>query len=235
MKKIYSVIAVCAALFAAVDAEAQITVGAGYNHGVVTTRTTHDTDTEGLDGFYVEATYDWNFLERSWGMLALQPGVRFTYMGDSELEKEPGLTARESFNETYFDVPVHVKYSYPIGKLTLSAYAGPVFSLGLTSVTKASVSGEFMDYTAKYHLYSGKLVTKGDAGSSEIGPDGMTADYGRFDLKLGVGVGAAFADRFCVKVGYNFGLLNRYTGTKIEGVKASWHTGVFYAGVGISF
>lgn len=233
MKKIYFVLA-AVAMFFAVEANAQITVGAGYNHGVMTGREDNVTESEGFDGFYIEATYDWNFLDRNWGMLAIQPGVRFSYMGDAESEKEMGIKAKSSFNETYLDVPVLVKYSYPLGKVKLSAFAGPVFSLGLTSTTKASVTGEGMDYMTKVNMYSGKMVVKGGGESSSMESETST-DYGRFDLKLGLGIGATLSDRFNVKLGYNFGLLNRYTGEKVEGYRHSIHTGIFYVGVGYSF
>ena len=233
MKKIYFIIA--AALFFAVDANAQLQVGAGYNHGTTTERIADEDDSEDLDGFYLEATYDLNFLEKGWGTLALQPGVRFTYLGEADSDIEFGYKAKSSFNETYLDIPVHVKYSYDLGTVKLSAFAGPVFSMGLTSVAKTSISGEGMNYVAKYHNYSGKTVTKGEGSSSSVNPDGLT-DYGRFDIKLGLGVGATFMEKFNVKVGYNIGMLNRYTGEQVlKDHKFKRHTGVFYAGIGFSF
>ena len=234
MKKIYFILAAAAMLFA-VDANAQLQVGAGYNHGTTTERIADEDDSEDLDGFYLEATYDWNLIEKGWGTLAIQPGVRFTYLGESDSDTELGYKAKEAFNETYLDIPVHVKYSYDLGAVKLSAFAGPVFSMGLTSVTKTSISGEGMNYVAKYHNYSGKTVTKGEGSSSAVNPDGMT-DYGRFDIKLGLGVGATFKEKFNVKLGYNIGMLNRYTGEQISNnYKYKMHTGVFYAGIGFNF
>ena len=233
MKKIYFILA-AAAMLLAVDANAQLQVGAGYNHGTTTERIADEDDSEDLDGFYLEATYDLNFLEKGWGTLALQPGVRFTYLGEADSDIEFGYKSKSAFNETYLDIPVHVKYSYDLGAVKLSAFAGPVFSMGLTSVARTSVSGEGVDYVIKYHKYSGKTITKGE-GSSSVNPDGMT-DYGRFDIKLGLGVGATFMEKFNVKVGYNIGMLNRYTGEQVlKDHKFKRHTGVFYLGVGFSF
>lgn len=228
MKKFYFILA-AAAMFLAVDANAQLGVGVGYNHGTTTTRMGDESDSDGLDGFYLEATYDWNFLDRGWGSLGLQPGVRFSYMGEYDSEEVLGVVAKESVNETYLDIPVHVKYSYDLGAVKLSAFAGPVFSLGLTSASKVSAD----DYMVKYHKYTGKTVTKGDSASS-ITPDG-TPDYGRFDLKLGLGVGATFMEKFNVKLGYNIGMLNRYTGEQVADTKYKRHTGVFYVGLGFNF
>ena len=233
MKKIYFILA-AAAMLLAVDANAQLQVGAGYNHSTTTERIADEDDSEDLDGFYIEATYDLNFLEKGWGTLALQPGVRFTYLGEADSDIEYGYKAKSAFNETYLDIPVHVKYSYDLGAVKLSAFAGPVFSMGLSSVAQTSISGEGVDYFVKYHNYSGKTITKGESLSS-VNPDGMT-DYGRFDIKLGLGVGATFMEKFNVKVGYNIGMLNRYTGEQVlKDHKFKRHTGVFYAGIGFNF
>lgn len=233
MKKFYFIVASLVAMFLTVRAEAQITVGAGYNLGTLTQRFNGESDSEGLGGFYLEATYDWDFMNGGWGIIGLQPGVRFSYMGDSEKEEGAGLKTVASFNETYLDIPVNVRYSYYLGPVKLSAFAGPVFSVGLSSVRKSRVTGNLagqeVDYTIKYHQYSGKTVTEGtDAPSAS-----PAMDYARFDLKLGVGFGANFMERFNVKLGYNFGLLNRYTGEQRDKMKL--HTGVFYVGLGYSF
>ena len=234
MKKIYFILA-AAAMFLAVDANAQLQVGAGYNHGTTTERIADEDDSEDLDGFYLEATYGLNLVEKGWGTLALEPGVRFTYLGESDSDIEFGYKAKSAFNETYLDIPVHVKYSYDLGAVKLSAFAGPVFSMGLTSVLKTSVKGEGVNYVRKHYNYSGKTVVKGEGASSSINPEGLT-DYGRFDIKLGLGVGATFMEKFNVKVGYNIGMLNRYTGEQLrKDYKYKMHTGVFYAGIGFSF
>lgn len=229
MKKFYFVIAAVAAMFIATEAYAQLGVGVGYNHGITTERVSGETETDGLDGFYVEATYDLNLMDRGWGSLALQPGVRLSYMGESDRDEVLGVLVKESFNETYFDVPVLVKYSYELGTVKLNAFAGPVFSFGLTSVSKVSAD----DYLFKYHNYTGKTVTKGES-SSAINPD-THPEYGRFDLKLGLGVGATVMEKFNVKVGYNIGMLNRYTGEQGKDYRFTKHTGVFYVGLGFNF
>lgn len=231
MRKIYFIIA-AAAMFFTIDASAQLGVGAGYVHGTTTARFQDDTESDGLDGFYIEAEYGLDIVERGWGSLALRPGLRFTYMGESDSDREMGITVREAKNETYLELPVNVRYSYDFSTVSLYAFAGPVFSLGLTSVSKTSMKGENIDYVVKYHNYTGKTITKGDGSSSTTDPDSYT-DYGRFDVKLGLGVGVEFMESFNVKLGYNIGLLNRYTGDQLDEYKL--HTGVFYVGLGFSF
>lgn len=227
MKKIYVILVCVAAMFFAVDANAQFGVGVGYNLG--TTLTNLDDDSESLNGFYLEATYDWNFIDKSWGVLALQPGVRFSYMGDSESEESMGMKMKASLNETYVDVPVNVKYSYDFGSVKVSAFAGPAVSLGLTSTAKIKMD----DGKIVTHNYSGKVVAKGD-GVTASGGEGVT-DYGRFDIKFGVGAGVTFMDKLNVKLGYNIGMLNRYTGEQVENHKVKYNTNVFYVGLGFLF
>ena len=66
----------------------------GYNHLNNVTRLADEKDNEGLDGFYVEATYDWNFLDKGWGSLGLQPGLRYTFAGESDSEEVLGVVTR---------------------------------------------------------------------------------------------------------------------------------------------
>ena len=209
MKNVYLIIAAAVMLFA-VEANAQIGVGVGYNMLNNVQKALDEDESGALNGFYVEATYDINFLERSRSELGLQPGLRFSYAVDHESEEALGVKAKASENETYLDIPVLVKYSYDLDAVKLSAFAGPVLSCGLSSVAKVSVD----DNTTKASNYGDESV------------------YGRFDVKLGLGIGAAFMDKFNAKLGYNVGLLNRYTGNLDD---LTFRTGVFYVGVGINF
>ena len=122
MKKIYFIL-IAAALFLAVDANAQIGVGLGYNLLTTTATMADESEDDSLNGFYLEATYDFNFLNKNWGSLGLQPGVRYTFAGESDSDEVAGVKAKESFTEHYLDVPVNVKYSYEIIPTTLKAYA----------------------------------------------------------------------------------------------------------------
>ena len=209
MKKIYLIIA-AAVMFLAVEANAQIGVGIGYNmvHNV---QKSLDEDIDGnLNGLYIEGTYDFNFLEKSWGELDIQPGLRFTFVGDKESEEVSGVVGKVYENEVYLDLPILVKYSYDLDIVKLSAFAGPVLSCGLSSVTKVKIRENVT--TTNYY-----------------GDDSV---YGRFDVKLGVGIGATVKDNVQMKIGYNTGLLNRYTGSLVD---FSLRTGVFYIGIGFSF
>ena len=214
MKKIYFILA-AAAMFLAVDANAQLGVGIGYNLLNTTQRFGDETDDDSLNGFYAEVTYDFNFLEKNWGSLGLQPAIRYTFGGETESEEVLGVTTRASLAEHYLDVPVNVKYAYDAipSKLEVYGFAGPVFSFGLASSLSASVNDEV-----------GKTNNYKDT------------EYGRFDIKFGLGAGVTVVKKLNVKLGYNIGMLNRYTGEQIsKDYKYKTHTGVFYIGVGFNF
>lgn len=214
MKKIYFILA-AAAMFLAVDANAQLGVGIGYNLLNTTQRLGDETDDDSLNGFYAEVTYDFNFLEKNWGSLGLQPAIRYTFGGETESEEVLGVTTRASLAEHYLDVPVNVKYAYDAipSKLEVYGFAGPVFSFGLASSLSASVNDE----VAKTNNYK-------------------DTEYGRFDIKFGLGAGVTIVEKLNVKLGYNIGMLNRYTGEQVsKDLKYKTHTGVFYLGVGFNF
>ena len=214
MKKIYFIIA-AAALFFAVDANAQIGVGLGYNLLTTTTTMADESEDDSLNGFYLEATYDFNFLNKNWGSLGLQPGLRYTFAGESDSDEVAGIKTKASFAEHYLDFPVNVKYAYDViaAKMKVYAFAGPVFSLGLASNLKAGAG----DTSVKTNNYK-------------------DTEYGRFDIKFGLGAGVTLAEKLNVKLGYNIGMLNRYTGEQIsKDHKYKTHTGVFYLGVGFNF
>ena len=93
MKKSFWV-AVVAAMIFAVNAEAQFSVGVGYaNEKVISKTSSKDSDVglglkatawdksrKQLDGFYVEASYNWEFATLGSSAFALQPGVRYTLL-----------------------------------------------------------------------------------------------------------------------------------------------------------
>ena len=213
MKKFYFIL-VAAAMFVAVDAKAQLGVGVGYNLLNTTTTVADESESSSLNGFYIETEYNFNLLDEQWGTLGIQPGIRYTFAGESEKAELYGEKVRLSVAEHYLDIPVQVKYGYEVisSKLNINAFAGPIFSIGLASIVKGSMD----DSVVKANAYK-------------------DSDYGRFDLKIGVGVGVDLFEKLNVKVGYNFGLLNRYTGEQIDEYKYKIHTGVFYVGVGYIF
>lgn len=245
MKRLLTVFAMAVAAMAfAVGAKAQISVGAGYGLATHVAKTLSsddevlDDEDEGLSGFYINASYNLDLLSRKWGVLSLQPGLTYSYYGfsDSEREDNFGTTTftKTSLNEHYLDVPVNVKYSYDLlpGTLKLSAFAGPVFSFGLSSTAVARVDvGD--DWTKiRTNNYTGTVTTKGNVAgvSLDSTEKGSGTGYRMFDLKLGLGIAATVIDKLEVKFAYNIGLLDR-----MEAQNVRLNTNVFTVGVAWNF
>ena len=245
------VFAAVAAMALAIDSSAQISVGVGYGMASHNAKYRYDktwekADPTNMSGFWIAGTYDFNFMSASWGDLAVQPGLTYSFYGkvlDKEKDKEnDGIsTAKSSRRDHYLDIPVNVKYSYDLlpGTLKLHAYAGPVFSFGLAAyaISDVNISSDgykFSQYS-KLNLYNGNVTSRTDNnGEKSNGKEkGDGTDYSMFDLKLGLGIGATVLDMFDVKIGYDIGLLNRYTGEVKKDQKT--HTNVFYLGVAYNF
>lgn len=233
MKKSIFIIPLLAAMLSAVEANAQFGIGAGYNFETMTTKAGNNKNSDNLNGFYVEASYGINLAEGRWGSVALAPGLRYSYFGDAEKQDGVfGFSTTASINEHYLDIPINVKYAFTVARpVKVFAYAGPVFSIGLDSYSRVSLSGSNKEYSVTYHNYSGKIDTKGDETTGNIATPGIK-DYGRFDLKVGIGAGVTLFDMIDVKVGYNIGMLNRYRG---EAENYRIGTNVFTAGVAFNF
>lgn len=246
MKKILSIV-LMAVVFAG-SAYAQITVTAGYGLATHTAKMksgglTAKEDPLNMSGIYVGGSYEFGLLSKSWGDLSINPGLTYSFYGKtlkSESEEVSGvkITAREARYDHYIDLPVNVKYSYDVlpGKLKLSGYAGPVFSFGLaaTQVSKATAGDDWG--VERVNLYTGTVKTKsvvaGEKSTENVKGEGT--DYSMFDLKLGIGVSANLFETVDVFVGYNFGLLDRYTEPKSD-VRAISRTNVLQIGVAYSF
>ena len=235
--------AVVAMAFAA-SANAQISVGAGFGHmtrtgKAVSGNISEKIDPVGLSGFYVNGNYTFSLLSKNWGELALQPGLTYQFGANVEREEEAGIKGKRTISEHYLDIPVNVRYSYDIkpGTIKLHAYAGPVLSFGLASIEKAKVELEEGWLISKTNLYTGKYSIKStDKSMNETGKSDEASGYSFFDLKLGIGLGATIEDKYEVKIGYNFGLLNRTAGMNVDSDnKFISRTHVLQIGVGYNF
>lgn len=247
MKKILSLIAIAAAALAfATNAHAQLKVGVGYGLETQISKLVvgdeSEKDSEGLSGFYVNASYNWDFLSKNWGTLSLQPGLTYSFYGDGDVDKESiadiETAAKESWREHYLDIPVLVNYSYDLmpGTLKLSAFAGPVFSLGLASTQIAKIQAGDDWTTTRLNMYNGNSTIKGTMNGEKMEETvkGDGTEYGMFDLKLGVGIAATIFDKFDVRLAYNIGMLDRMGG-KSDNINSILHSNVLQVGVAYNF
>ena len=158
MKNLFLATVVAAMAFA-VNANAQISVGAGYANETVISKTSYkmpdeikgyswDKNMMQLNGFYIEAAYNLDLAKVASGTLSVQPGVRYycltdingksksNWKGTNEGQKVYQKTSgKSSYSDHFIDIPINVKYSYDIvsGALKAYAFAGPVLSLGLAA------------------------------------------------------------------------------------------------------
>ena len=274
MKRLFFAIAVAATAFA-VNANAQISVGAGYANETVVSK---DVSVLGenyagyswkksrlqLDGFYLEAAYNWDLAEVGPGTIALQPGIRYSCLTNFtekartnvrySAEGAQSLSAKgyskKRLSDHFIDVPVHVKYAYDFvpGIIRAYAFAGPVVSLGLAAKeVNASKSNVIYDDNAqveldieRYNGYTGRYYLKTFNEETQKydvdkGKDDAFKSYTMFDLKLALGVGVTLSEKVDVKLGYNIGLLNRSFIKNHNDVKYFVHSNVFYFGVAYNF
>ena len=201
------------------SAAAQFRVGVGYGLSHHRLKSGNVIEKSNGNGFYLTGTYNIDLLSGNWGVFGIEPGLVYSYYGDGVKSVETGFDVKASLREHYLDIPVFAKYGYDFIPGTIGAYAffGPDFSFGLASHTRATVKGQFagvsIDGKAVVHNYSGKVTVKDlDKEIADELTNNSDTDYGLFDFKLGIGAGLKIIDCIDFRFGYNFGLVNRYTG-----------------------
>ncbi len=114
-----------------------------------------------------------------------------------------GAAGNLKFNPYYLEVPVHIGYKYAVNDdFTLFANAGPYIAIGLFGKAKANINDEL----------GADLGIDSSASENIFGDDG----FRRFDLGLGLKIGAEFSKKYQVSFGYDFGLIET---AKDSGIK----------------
>lgn len=153
------------------------------------------------DGMYVGLS--WNFeLGNGFGV---EPGLEWSYLVCSDTK---GIEIGEIFSasatymstENYLDIPVKFNYGYELGAVRLFAYAGPIVSFGLSSVSKVKTVG------------GGNVLGDVTGPGSKINRY-KNGDYSRFDVLMGAGAGIDFG-LIRLVAGYSWGLLYRIPDTE---------------------
>ena len=130
--------------------------------------------------------------------LSLNPGVFIDYVNYNVYRNVHG-------NAFYVRVPIHVKYSYQLDNMIeLFGTAGPSLTYALGGKTRYHDGGI---------SYSEKLFDEYD---------------NRFDIPLGLQIGANLNKTFKVTLGYDFGLLNQAKEVNYKLVKNIFHAGIGY-------
>ena len=211
MKKILSIALAASMMLVGASAFAQVSVGAGYLNSSAKTTFGSTTSSVPSNGFYAGLGYD---LDEGTGF-GLSVGAYYSYITSTTAASTSlfgvSLGASSKVEEMYVDLPVNFKFSAELGaKAKGFIYAGPTFSLGVSSTTdsNASIAGITIGGNGKYDNYS-------------------SDDYSRFDILVGGGVGIDYGSlRFTV--GYNIGMLNRVPSDSYKQTRNVLHAGIAF-------
>lgn len=231
MKSYFKLIAVAVAIFAAsIEASAQFGVNISYMNSNARPVQWSDAKNQ-TNGFTVGID---NELKLIGNFLSIQPGLYYQHLLASEDIVDLGskLYAKNTYTDYFLAIPLHVKLGVnilPNKMLRLYVFAGPTFEIGLKSADKLSIAeiGEI-----SYNYYTGKLSSSSDEITDIVASSGLFPDqkvYGRFDVMVGGGVGIQVIRFLDIKVGYDYGLVNRYR----KEVDKTVNRGQFYVGVGV--
>lgn len=223
------------AVASAFSAEAKSGIEAGYVNSSYSFKSGISGDNNySLNGFYVGLSQDVPLFAG----LHIVPGIYYTFLTDNSREDVMNFKLKGSLSDHYLNVPIMFRYQFGLPGVKLFIFAGPTLSLGLVSNQKYTISGTVLDANImgdiSYNYYTGKVNSKDldipqdtENPYKDIIPD---IRYNRFDVLLGGGIGIEAFKFLEVKVGYDWGLLNRYKGDGAE-----LHRNQVYAGIGIRF
>lgn len=203
--------------------------GLGFNFGYVhssyrtTDWATDEVETSaGLDGFTAGLTKDFRLIP---GALYFQTGINYIYQNDARNENvtaagfDTGIRIVGDRTEHYLSIPIRLKYTLPItDRIGLGLDFGPTLLGGLSSKMKYRTrfaDGEVSSLT--YNIYKGEVKTADLPGGNWnlgewVNETGMLPEGAlrRFDVMLGASIGADFFEVLEVRLGYDWGLINRY-------------------------
>lgn len=232
MKKIFSFVAVVAALLVAGNANAQLSVNAGFLNTTVQKHTettiankTNIKDTSAVlgGGFFVGASYNLPIIAG----LGVAPGLYFDLTTKKEQTSGTGYTRTTTTTMTDLNVPIMINYRLALGDdLAIFAFVGPDVKIGLSAVSKYVLDSDLTGQKIEdYNMYE----TDEDEGNGSIK---------RFDVGLMFGAGAEFMG-FRLQAGYELGMLNRagrpeYSTTGAS-MKVRQNFNHFFVGVGYTF
>jgi len=205
----------------------------GYVHSTYRTTDWASDEVEnsaGLDGFTLGLTKDFTLVPFA---LYFQTGLEYYYQNDANDENvrvpASDLVARVVGDRTehFLGIPVTLKYTYPIThNIGLAVEAGPTLLFGLSSKMKyrTRISSDLTS-TATYNAYKGQF--KGSDVSELFDVEDWMKSSGmlpeskirRFDVLVGASLGADFFEILEVRLGYEWGLINRYKGDVARDLK----------------
>ncbi|MBP3237344.1 MAG: PorT family protein [Bacteroidales bacterium] len=214
MKKILTSILTISMVLAGTTAFAQASIGLGFlNSTDIMKDNIKDVN---LNGFYVGA--DYNFALGTSG-IGVAPGINYQLVtkSDSNLGYSGTLgkaNIKGDRTQMFITVPVMFNYGFQMGDgLVGRFYAGPTMSVGVYDKIKSKTSGEILG-----------IKFSSDDKTDMFDND----DYRRFDVMLGGGFALDCYDMVRFKVGYDYGLINRWDSDDVKNHRGQAYFGVAY-------
>lgn len=207
MKRFLSTVLAASMMLIGTAALAQPSIGVGFVNSTDKAKAGNTSTTTSLNGFNVGASYNFNIA----GALNVAPGLYYTLVTKSDADNFLGVVDTKSdITEHYLSVPVMFNVGLPLADgIVGRVYAGPTLAYGLASNTKVKASAAGFSNDTKVNNYDDD-------------------NYGRFDVMLGGGVAVDFFDIVRFKVGYDYGLVNRYDSDNITLHRSQLTVGVAY-------
>ena len=167
-----------------------------------------------LHGFTIGLTKDFSLLPHA---LYFQTGLNYYYQNQPRNDTDEGLRIVGDWEEHHVGIPLRLKYDlHLLDRVGLTFDAGPTLLMGLSSKYQYKTKLADSVLAVDYNLYNQKITASGSSSlfdledwmaKSDMYPEGR---LGRFDVMLGASVGAHFFHVLEVRVGYDWGLINRY-------------------------
>lgn len=192
MKKIITTLFAASMMLLGTVAFAQPSIGVGFANSTDKWKSGNTTTTNNLSGFYVGGNYNINLA----GALNVAPGIYYSLLTKSDADSYAGVAdLKVDVTEHYISVPVMFNAGLAFADgIVGRIYAGPTLASNLKYTTSATIPVI-------------GTVSKGDKVNNYD-----DSDYSRFDIMLGGGVAVDFFDMVRFNIGYDYGLVNRYSG-----------------------
>ena len=189
MKRIITTILAASMMLIGTTAFAQASIGAGYLNSTSKVTYSNKVHNTPYNGFYAGLGYDIN----EGAGFGINTGVYFSYILSNNSGSIGSIVSGSlKTTETYIDVPTRINISTDLGSIRASVFAGPVFSYGITSTSKASGS-----------------IAGIEIGTGEV-DNYSKSDYNRFDIQVGGGVNIDLMNMLRLTASYDLGMLNRF-------------------------
>ncbi len=181
MKKIFAAMALVAALFIAGQAQAQISINAGYAPEKFTKTWGNTSTSDNYQGFFIGVTDNFTLSKG----IGVTPGIQFRMNTRSETTSFLGISSTTKHTQMLIDVPVLFNYTIGINRdLSVTPFVGPMFSYAVSGSSKTgNTSVSWYGDNSSYNPFNINLVL------------GASASYNKAKLFLGYRIGLVDQDK----------------------------------------